>query len=59
ALGAALWVGLWATLAYLAGSHITAVYDQIRRYQLYVLAAAALVVAGFVVRHLVRRRRER
>ncbi|MFI9243557.1 DedA family protein [Streptomyces sp. NPDC053086] len=59
ALGAALWVGLWTTLAYLAGSNITAVYDEIRRYQLYVLVAAALVVAGFVARHLVRRRRER
>src|SRR4051794_40344037 len=26
ALGAALWVGLWTTLAYLAGSHINEVY---------------------------------
>lgn len=59
ALGAALWVGLWTTLAYLTGSHITAVYDEIRRYEPYVLLAAALVVAGFAVRHLVRRRRER
>ncbi|KOG64810.1 MULTISPECIES: DedA family protein [Streptomyces] len=59
ALGAALWVGLWATLAYLAGSHITAIYDEIRRYQLYVVIALAAVVAAFVVRHVVRRRRER
>ncbi|WP_181798456.1 DedA family protein [Streptomyces sp. WELS2] len=59
ALGAALWVGLWTTLAYLTGSHITAVYDEIRRYQLYVLLAVAVVIAGFVVRHLVRRRRAR
>ncbi|KMS89147.1 MULTISPECIES: DedA family protein [Streptomyces] len=59
ALGAALWVGLWTTLAYLAGSHITAIYDEIRRYQLYVVIALAAVVAAFVVRHVVRRRRER
>ncbi|GGS08084.1 MULTISPECIES: DedA family protein [Streptomyces] len=59
ALGAALWVGLWTTLAYLAGSHITAIYDEIRRYQLYVVLAVAVVIAGFVVRHLVRRRRAR
>ncbi|ALO91690.1 Putative DedA family protein [Streptomyces hygroscopicus subsp. limoneus] len=58
ALGAALWVGLWTTLAYLAGSHITAIYDEIRRYQLYVLVAVAVLLAAFVVRHLVRRRRE-
>ncbi|MFI1831959.1 DedA family protein [Streptomyces olivaceoviridis] len=58
ALGAALWVGLWTTLAYLAGSHITAIYDEIRRYQLYVLVAVAVLLAAFVARHLVRRRRE-
>ncbi|MFF5438157.1 DedA family protein [Streptomyces achromogenes] len=59
ALGAALWVGLWTTLACLAGSHITAIYDEIRRYQLYVVLAVAVVIAGVVVRHLVRRRRAR
>ncbi|CAL9656933.1 DedA family protein [Streptomyces sp. enrichment culture] len=59
ALGAALWVGLWTTLAYLAGSHITAIYDEIRRYQPYAVLAVAVVIAGFVVRHLVRRRRAR
>ncbi|SEC27964.1 membrane protein DedA, SNARE-associated domain [Streptomyces sp. 2231.1] len=58
ALGAALWVGLWATLAYLVGDHITAVYDEIRRYQLHVVAALAALLAGLVLRHLVRRRRE-
>ncbi|MGV9319150.1 DedA family protein [Streptomyces sp. NPDC003660] len=57
ALGAVLWVGLWSTLAYLAGSHITAVYDEIVRYQRYVLVAAGMLVAALVVRHLVRRRR--
>ncbi|MFF9378017.1 DedA family protein [Streptomyces griseoluteus] len=59
ALGAALWVGLWSSLAYLAGSHITAVYDEIARYQRYVLIAVALLVAALVVRHLVRRRQGR
>ncbi|MFI8351222.1 DedA family protein [Streptomyces sp. NPDC085596] len=59
ALGAALWVGLWSTLAYVAGSHITTVYDEIVRYQRYVLIAAGFLVAALVVRHLVRRRRAR
>ncbi|MGW4226778.1 DedA family protein [Streptomyces bauhiniae] len=59
ALGAALWVGLWSSLAYLAGSHITAVYDEIVRYQRYVLVAVGLLVAALVVRHLMRRRRAR
>ncbi|MGA5039672.1 DedA family protein [Streptomyces capoamus] len=59
ALGAALWVGLWTTLACLAGSHITAVYDGISRYQPYVLLAVGLAVAAFAARHLLRRRRRR
>ncbi|MYZ10612.1 DedA family protein [Streptomyces sp. SID2999] len=59
ALGAALWVGLWSSLAYLAGSHITAVYDEIVRYQRYVLIAVGLLAAALIVRHLIRRRRAR
>ncbi|MFF4895621.1 DedA family protein [Streptomyces sp. NPDC001068] len=57
ALGAALWVGLWASLAYVAGTHIDAVYDEIRRYQLYALVALAALVTAFVIRHVLRRRR--
>ncbi|MGN5377686.1 alkaline phosphatase [Streptomyces sp. MUSC 14] len=59
ALGAALWVGLWTTLAYLAGSHITTIYAEVNRYLLYVVIAAAVVLAALVVRHVVRRRRAR
>ncbi|MET8563408.1 DedA family protein [Streptomyces flaveolus] len=59
ALGAALWVGLWTTLAYLSGSRITAIYDGIRHYQLYVVIAVAVVIAAVVVRHVLRRLRER
>lgn len=55
-LGAALWVGLWATVGYTAGSHITTVYDQVSRYSLGLLAAAVAVAVGLVVRHRLRRR---
>ncbi|MFF4014724.1 DedA family protein [Streptomyces sp. NPDC001843] len=58
ALGAALWVGLWTTLAYLAGSHIDKVYEQITRYQRYVLLALGLLAAALLARHLLRRRRQ-
>lgn len=57
ALGAALWVGLWTTLAYLAGNHITTIYAEVNRYLLYVVSAAAVVVAGLALRHVMRRRR--
>ncbi|MFF5404538.1 DedA family protein [Streptomyces misionensis] len=59
ALGAALWVGLWLSLAYLAGSHITEVYDEIKRYEIYFLLALAVLVLALVVRHVLRRRHER
>ncbi|MET8948787.1 DedA family protein [Streptomyces sp. NPDC004542] len=57
ALGAALWVGLWATLAYLAGSHIDALYDEITRYQLYVLPVLGVLAATLLTPRLLRRRR--
>lgn len=57
ALGAALWAGVWVSVGYRAGAHITAIYDQVTRYSLYVLAALGVLVAAFIARHLVRRRR--
>ncbi|MEU5634163.1 DedA family protein [Streptomyces rishiriensis] len=58
AIGAALWVGLWAALAYAAGTHITAVYAVITRYQLYALIALGVLIAALVLRHLLRRRHQ-
>ena len=56
ALGAALWVGVWVSVGYLAGNHITVIYDQVTRYALYVLIAAAVALAAFIARRLLRRR---
>jgi membrane protein DedA with SNARE-associated domain len=56
ALGAALWVGLWVTLGDLAGSHITAIYDTARRYELYLAIAVAVVLVAVIGRYLARRR---
>jgi membrane protein DedA with SNARE-associated domain len=55
-LGAALWVGVWVTLGYLAGSHIVTIYEQINRYSLYLLIALVVVVAAVIARWLLRRR---
>lgn len=56
ALGAALWVGLWATLGDLAGTHISGIYHTAHRYQLYLAAAVAVGAAALLARHLLRRR---
>ena len=57
AIGAALWVGVWVSVGYLAGTHITAIYNQVTRYSLYVLIALGVLAVAFVARRLLRRRR--
>lgn len=57
ALGAALWVALWTTLGRLAGRNIGAIYEQVRRYQAFVLVAIAVVVVALLVRYFRHRRR--
>jgi membrane protein DedA with SNARE-associated domain len=59
ALGAALWVGVWATLGYLLGKHLTVVEHLVTRYELYLLAAAALALAGAIAGRVRRARRRR
>ena len=59
ALGAALWVGTWVSLGYLAGNHITAIYHYITLYSYYVLIALAILLAAYITRRVLRRRRRR
>jgi membrane protein DedA with SNARE-associated domain len=59
ALGAALWVGTWVSLGYLAGSHVDAIYHDITGYSYYVLIVLAVVLAAYIARHILRRRRRR
>jgi membrane protein DedA with SNARE-associated domain len=53
ALGAALWAGLWTTVGYVAGSHIDVLYHQLVRYEVYLIAAAAVALVAYL---LLRRR---
>jgi membrane protein DedA with SNARE-associated domain len=59
ALGAALWVGTWVSLGYLAGNHIDAIYHDISRYSYYLLIALAVALAAYIARHILRRARRR
>jgi membrane protein DedA with SNARE-associated domain len=57
ALGATLWAGTWAAIGYLAGGHITVIYNTITRYSLYLLIALGAAVTTLIIRSVVRRRR--
>ncbi len=57
AIGAALWVGTWVSLGYLAGNHITTIYHYITLYSYYVLIALAVLLVGYIAWRLWRRRR--
>jgi membrane protein DedA with SNARE-associated domain len=59
AIGAAAWVGVWSSVGYFAGDHLQQVYDEFRRYQLYLLIAAVALIVGLVARWWLRRRRRR
>jgi membrane protein DedA with SNARE-associated domain len=56
-LGAALWVGVWASAGYLAGNNIQAIYTQLTRYSLIALIVLAVVAAALIARTVLRRRR--
>jgi membrane protein DedA with SNARE-associated domain len=57
AVGAVLWVALWSTIGYLAGNHIGTIYADMVRYSLYLLIALAVLVAAWIARSVLRRRR--
>jgi membrane protein DedA with SNARE-associated domain len=59
ALGAALWVGTWVSLGYLAGNHITTIYHYITVYSYYLLIVLGVLLVGYIALRLRRRRRRR
>lgn len=58
-IGAIAWVTVWSGLGYALGNHIGVVYDQARRYEIYLLVAAAVAVAAIVVVRIRHTRRQR
>jgi hypothetical protein len=59
AIGAAAWVGVWATAGYLAGDHITTITAAIHRYLWFAIGALVVAIGGYVLFHRSRRRRHR
>jgi membrane protein DedA with SNARE-associated domain len=56
-LGAALWVGTWVSAGYFAGQHIGTIYHYVTQYSYYVLIALAVLLVGYILLRLRRRRR--
>jgi len=59
AFGAALWVAVWTSIGYLAGSHIDTIYNTATRYQTYFAVAVGLVILALIARAVWRARRRR
>ncbi len=56
-LGGCAWVATWVSIGYVAGDHIGSIYSNVNRFAIYVLIALAVVLAGYVVRRVLRRGR--
>jgi membrane protein DedA with SNARE-associated domain len=48
ALGAALWVGTWVSVGYLAGNYITTIYHYITQYSYYLLIAVVVLLVAYI-----------
>jgi membrane protein DedA with SNARE-associated domain len=56
AIGAALWVAVWASVGYFSGSHINTIYNDATRYSTYLAIAFGVFVAAYVARRVLRAR---
>ncbi len=59
ALGAALWVGFWGTLAWQLGERVHQLAALFKRFELPALGVLVLLLAAYVSWHLLRRRRQK
>jgi membrane protein DedA with SNARE-associated domain len=61
AIGAALWVGWWTSVAYVLGTHLVEIIEHAHRYKWWAIAVITLAVVAYVTLHLrhIKRRRAR
>ena len=59
AIGAALWVLVWASVGYVSGSHIDTIYNAATRYSTYLAIALGALLLAYIARRLVRVSRAR
>jgi membrane protein DedA with SNARE-associated domain len=58
-IGAALWVGVWTSIGYFSGNHITSIYDTATRYSLYLAIAAGVLILALIARFIWRHRQRK
>ena len=61
AIGAALWVGWWTSIAYALGTHLVEMIEHAHRYKWWAIAIITLAVVAYITLHLrhIKRRRAR
>ncbi|MDE3132996.1 MAG: DedA family protein [Acidobacteriota bacterium] len=59
AIGALLWVGMWTSIGYFSGDHITSIYNTVTRYSVYFGIAVGVVLIAYIAWRVRRSRRER
>jgi membrane protein DedA with SNARE-associated domain len=59
AIGAALWVAVWASIGYFSGSHINSIYNTAVQYSAYLAIAVGIFILVWIGRRIVRRRAAR
>src|SRR3954468_12056423 len=59
AIGAALWVGWWCTIAYLLGTHLVEIIDHLHKYMYWAIGVGAIAVGGYIWLHTRNTRRRR
>jgi membrane protein DedA with SNARE-associated domain len=55
-IGATLWVCVWVTAGYVAGDNIGPIYKTVTRYEWYAVTVIALLIVGFIVRFIWKRK---
>jgi len=61
AIGAAIWVGWWTSIAYLFGTHLVEIIEQAHHYKWWAIGAVVVAIGVYVWLHMrhIRRRRAR
>jgi membrane protein DedA with SNARE-associated domain len=59
AIGAALWVGLWCSVGYFSGNHITSIYNTATHYSLIFGIVVGVLILAYIAFRVRKARHER